>query len=115
MPQNQKRKDPASTRERKPDNPVRFSELNIQDILDEISSPLNQITKFTFSSMSMYATAPNPYELIDYCQWCGWSDYISKMSPHYETCSWRKLGKCKPTYTQYEMDCARQPKEDRKK
>ena len=78
-----------------PPEPVHFSEQEIQAILEKVFSPLNAITNSP--TLNTHVISPHPYRLIDYCDWCGWSDYKAKMTMHSRRCIWRKWRMCKHT------------------
>jgi hypothetical protein len=81
--------------------PKRFTEAEIQSVLNEVFNHKAFASIRSDSSISTQARdtrSPTAHGLIDYCQWCGWSNYTEKMTPHFEECEWRRKKLSKPTY-----------------
>ncbi|KIW68721.1 hypothetical protein PV04_04645 [Phialophora macrospora] len=85
--------------------PTRVSEINIHQVMSQVAAGLDtkpDAEASNFSEKQAVATKqepgkPTPHRLIDYCQWCGWSDYKENMTKHLGECAWKKAGHSVPT------------------
>jgi hypothetical protein len=84
--------------------PKCFSEAHIHQFMSKVAASLDMEPLVEASNPSREQAAPMnqepanpcPHRLIDYCQWCGWSDYKENMTKHLAGCAWKQAGRSKP-------------------